>query len=107
MKQYSNQSGLTEYNSGVWLLLPHRDPKTLSIESFVHGSERAWYVPNTVIRRDLQAPTVTAEIRRHCSQYSARLGAHPNDVVVDIMAQPDNRRFRRHLPNGLPTRFLV
>jgi hypothetical protein len=30
-----------------------------------------WYVPNTVIRRDLQTPTVTEEIRRYSSQYSA------------------------------------
>jgi hypothetical protein len=38
-----------------------------------------WYVPNTVIRRDLQTPTVKEEIRRYSSQYSARLRAHtPN-----------------------------
>jgi hypothetical protein len=36
-----------------------------------------WYVPNTVIRRDLQIPTVKEEIRRYSSQYSARLRAHP------------------------------
>jgi hypothetical protein len=27
-----------------------------------------WYVPNTVIRRDLQAPTAKDEIRRYSSQ---------------------------------------
>jgi hypothetical protein len=31
------------------------------------------YVPNTVIRRDFQTPTVKEEIRRYSSQYSARL----------------------------------
>jgi hypothetical protein len=30
-----------------------------------------WYVPNTVIRRDLQTPTVKEEIHRYSSQYSA------------------------------------
>jgi hypothetical protein len=30
-----------------------------------------WYVPNTVILRDLQTPTVKAEIRRYSSQYSS------------------------------------
>jgi hypothetical protein len=30
-----------------------------------------WYVPNTVIRRDLQTPTVKEEILRYSSQYSA------------------------------------
>jgi hypothetical protein len=41
-----------------------------------------WYVPNTVIRRDLQIPTVKEEIRRYSSQYSARLGAHSNDLIL-------------------------
>jgi hypothetical protein len=66
-----------------------------------------WYVPNTVILRDLQIPTVKKEIRRYRSQYSARLSTHPNDLIVNIMKLPDNRRLRRHLPNDLPTRFLV
>jgi hypothetical protein len=66
-----------------------------------------WYVTNSVIRRDLQTPTVKEEIRRYSSQYSARLSAHPNGLIVNIMEQPDNRRLRRHLPNDLPTRFLV
>jgi hypothetical protein len=28
-----------------------------------------WYVPHTVIRRDLRIPTVKEEIRRYSSQY--------------------------------------
>jgi hypothetical protein len=51
-----------------------------------------WYVPNTVIRRDLQIPTVKEEIRRYSSQYSARLSAHPNGLIVNLMELPDNRR---------------
>jgi hypothetical protein len=66
-----------------------------------------WYVPNTVIRRDLQTPAAKEEIRRYRSQYNARFSAHPNDLIVNLMEQPDNRQFRRHLPNDLPTRFLV
>jgi hypothetical protein len=66
-----------------------------------------WYMPNTVIRRDLETPTVKEEIRRYSSQYSARLSAHPNDLIVNLIELPDNTRFRRHLPNDLPTRFLV
>jgi hypothetical protein len=66
-----------------------------------------WYVPNTVIRRGFQTPTVKEEIRRYSSQYSARLSAHPNGLVVNLIEQPDNRRLRRHLPNDLPTKFLV
>jgi hypothetical protein len=66
-----------------------------------------WYVRNTVIRRDLQIPTVKEEIHRYSSQYSARLSAHPNDLIVNLTELPDNRRLRRHLPNDPPTRFLV
>jgi hypothetical protein len=66
-----------------------------------------WYVPNMVIRRDLQIPAVKEEIRRYSSQYSARLSTHPNDLIVNLIELPDNRRLRRHLPNDLPTRFLV
>jgi hypothetical protein len=52
-------------------------------------------------------PTIKEEISHYSSQYSARLRVHPNAIVVmNLMAQPDNRRLRRHLPNDLPTRFL-
>jgi hypothetical protein len=47
------------------------------------------------------------EIRRYSSQCSARLSAHPNGLVVNVMELTHNRRLRRHLPNDLPTRFLV
>jgi hypothetical protein len=66
-----------------------------------------WNVPNTFNRRDLQIPTVKEEIRRYSSHYSARLSAHPNDQIVNLMELRVNRRLRRHLPNNLPTRFLV
>jgi hypothetical protein len=66
-----------------------------------------WYVPNMFIRRYLQAPPVTEEIRHFSSQYSAHLSAHPNDLIVNLMELPDNRQLRRHFPNDLPTRFLV
>jgi hypothetical protein len=52
------------------------------------------YVPNTVIRRDIQIPTVKEEIRRYSSQYNARLSAHPNDLIVNLMELPDNRRLQ-------------
>jgi hypothetical protein len=50
-----------------------------------------WYVPNTVIRRDLQIPTVKVEIRRYSSQYSARLRTNPNDIIANLIELPDNR----------------
>jgi hypothetical protein len=54
------------------------------------------YVPNMVIRRDLQIPTVKEEIRLYSSQYSARLSAHPNDLTVNLIELTDNRRLGRH-----------
>jgi hypothetical protein len=49
----------------------HRNSRTFPIESFVHDSGAPWYVPNTVIPRDLQIPAVKEEICRYSSQYSA------------------------------------
>jgi hypothetical protein len=46
-----------------------------------------WYVWNKVIWRDLQTPTVKEEIHHYSSQYRAHLSAHPNDIVVNHMAQ--------------------
>jgi hypothetical protein len=69
--------------------------------------EAPWYVPNTVIQRGLQTPRVKEEILCHSSQYSARLSAHPNSLVVNLMEESDNRRLLRHVPNDLPTRFQL
>jgi hypothetical protein len=55
-------------------------------------ADAPWYVLNMVIQRDLQIPTVKEEIHRFSSQYNARLSAHPNDLTVNLMEQPDNMR---------------
>jgi hypothetical protein len=57
-------------------------------------------IVDTAIRRDLQIPTVKKEILRYSSQYSARLSAHPNDLIINLIELPDNRRLRRHLPDS-------
>jgi hypothetical protein len=66
-----------------------------------------WYVPNTLIQRDLQIPSVKDEISHYSSHYSARLTAHPNGILLTLLEQPELKRLRRHLPNNLPTRFMV
>jgi hypothetical protein len=66
-----------------------------------------WYVPNTLLRRDLHISRAKEEIRRYCSHYGARLRTHPNNLVVNLLGLPDNRRLRRYLPNDLPARFLM
>jgi hypothetical protein len=45
-------------------------------------------VPNAVILRDHQTPTVKEEIRRFGSQYGSRLSADPNDLAVNLMLNP-------------------
>jgi hypothetical protein len=50
------------------------------------------FMLNTVIRRDLQTPTVKEEIRRYSSQYSTLLTALPNDLAVNLRALPNNNR---------------
>jgi hypothetical protein len=65
------------------------------------------YVPNTLIRRDLQIVSVKKEISHYSSHYSARLTAHPNDILLTLLEQPKRKWLRRHLPNDLPTRFMV
>jgi hypothetical protein len=66
-----------------------------------------WYVPNSLIRRDLQIPSVKEEISHYSCHYSARLTAHPNDILLTLLEPPERKRLRRHLPNVLPTRFMV
>jgi hypothetical protein len=64
-----------------------------------------WYVPNTLIRRGLQIPSVKEEISHYSSHYSDRLTAHPNDILLTFLEPPERKRLRRHLPNDLKTRF--
>jgi hypothetical protein len=83
-------------------ILEHLQSKALSMTA-----DAAWYVTNMVIQRDLQILTVKEEICRYSSQYSARLSTHPNGLIANLIELPDNKRLQRHLPNDLPTRFLV
>jgi hypothetical protein len=89
-------------NTALWygFHFIYRNPRAFPIQSFGH-------VPNMLIRMDLQTLIVIEDIRHYSSHYNARLSVHPNDPVPNLMAQPDNRRLRRHLPNDLSTRFYV
>jgi hypothetical protein len=67
-------------------ILEHFQSKTLRMIV-----DTPWYVPNVVIRRDLQVPAVEDEIQCYSSQYSGFLSAHPNDLIANLMELPDNR----------------
>jgi hypothetical protein len=64
-------------------------------------TDAPWYVPNAVIRNDLQIPTIKEEITR----LSAGLYTHPNHLVTQLLNPPAFRRLRKLLPSDLPYRF--
>jgi hypothetical protein len=39
-----------------------------------------WYVSNSVIRNDLQIPTIKEEISRFSSHYNVGISVHPNEL---------------------------
>jgi hypothetical protein len=53
--------------------------------------DATWYVPNTLIQRDLQIPSVKEEISHYRSHYSARLTAHPNDILLTLLEPPEHK----------------
>jgi hypothetical protein len=79
MWTYRIQLWGTAYTSNIEIL---KRFQSKALHMIVNAS---WYVPNTVIRRDLQTPTVKEEILRYSSQYNARLSAHQNDLIENHM----------------------
>jgi hypothetical protein len=57
-------------------------------------TDAPWYVPNTVLRQDLQITSVKEEIRRFNTQYRDRLYTHPINLTVHLTVPPDHRRLR-------------
>jgi len=69
-------------------------------------TDAPWYVPSSVIKHDLQVPSVRQEVRTFSVTYHASLEDHPNDLATSLLQQPPhNRRPKRYYPAGLGTRF--
>jgi hypothetical protein len=69
-------------------------------------TDAPWYVPNAVIKHDLQVPSVRQEVRTSSVTYHARLESHPNDLATSLLQQPPyNHRLKRYYPADLATRF--
>jgi hypothetical protein len=67
-------------------------------------TDAPWYVPNTVIQRDLQVTTVKHEERKCSTSYRKRLAAHPNSLATTLLLeQPVARRLKRQYPSDLAT----
>jgi hypothetical protein len=50
-----------------------------------------WYLSNTVIRKDLQIPTVKHEISHYSYHYSKRLSTHPNELILNLQKKTRNK----------------
>jgi hypothetical protein len=68
-------------------------------------TDAPWYVPNAVIRNDLQILTIKEEITPLSSKYSAGLNTHTNHLVTQLSHPPAFLRLRKLLPSDLPYRF--
>jgi hypothetical protein len=67
-------------------------------------TDAPWYVPNTVIKRDLQTPTVEQEAQKYSTNYQKRLDAHPNKLANALFQeQLGTRRLKRLYPADLVT----
>jgi hypothetical protein len=71
-------------------------------------TDAPWYVPNDVIKRDLQVASVRQELRTFSVIYHARLEGHPIDLATSLLQQPPhNHRLKRYFPADLVTRFYL
>jgi hypothetical protein len=43
---------------------------------------------NSVIRNDLEIPTVKVEISRFSSHYNVRISVHPNELIASLTEPP-------------------
>jgi hypothetical protein len=50
-------------------------------------TDAPWFVPNAVIKRDLQISTVKQEAKRYSAIYRKRIGAHPNTLTHTLFQE--------------------
>jgi len=69
-------------------------------------TDEPWYLPNTVIRRDLRVFSVKQEVRNYSVTYRHRLDDHPNRLDKSLFqGTAPNRRLQRCYHGDLATRF--
>jgi hypothetical protein len=67
-------------------------------------TDAPWYVPNAIIKRDLQVPTVRQEARKHSANYRKRLDTHPSSLANALFREKlGTRRLKRLYPADLVT----
>jgi len=69
-------------------------------------TDAAWYVPNSVIKRDLQMLSVRQDVRNYSVIYRQRLDDHPNSMAKSLFQGTNCKlRLKRYYPADLATRF--
>jgi hypothetical protein len=69
-------------------------------------TDAPWYVPNAVIRSDLQVPTVRQEVRSYSVIYRHRLDNHPNSLANPLFHGLNcNRTLKQHYAVDQAIRF--
>ncbi|BES90539.1 Retrotransposon protein [Nesidiocoris tenuis] len=65
-----------------------------------------WYVRNTQLHRDLQVPEVLEVLPAAYRKHHATMADHPNTLLVDLAAKPQQPRSQRRLKRKRPSDFL-
>jgi hypothetical protein len=89
---YGIQLWGTTYNSNIEILERFQSKVLMLIVN------APWYASDSVIRNDLQVPTVKEEISRFSSLYAVRLRAHTNEPIATLTEKPIHKHLRRHGP---------
>ena len=59
-------------------------------------TDAPWYVPNAIIKRDLQVPTVRQEARKYSANYRKRLDTQPSNLANALFREKlGTRRLKR------------
>jgi hypothetical protein len=69
-------------------------------------AEAPWYVPSTVLHKDLGIPSIREEIKNSSKKYKDRLQTHPNDLATNVFDdEGEVRRLKKFKQSDLSTRF--
>jgi hypothetical protein len=67
-------------------------------------TDAPWFITNTVIKHEIQVPTVKQEARKYSVNYRKRLDVHPNSLANPLFQdQLRHRRLKRLYPVDLAT----
>jgi hypothetical protein len=96
------------YGIPLWGTACHSNIETLqrfqnkALRTFVNAP---WYIPNSLLRTDLQMPTVRDEIMKFSTNYRAKLFTHPNELTSILLDEQGPGRLKSFRPTDFSTKF--